>query len=323
MAAAGAVLVVVPWPAGAAPSPTVHALQARDTAIAGKKRSAILSLYSLDARVATAYDRLASLKQQEVALRSERALLEVELRLADVNARRSQQRLAARVRALYDGAGDTTLDVLLGATSLTDALTQLDDLDHVTSVNTDILGQLHSARAHELRTKARLAAREARLAQAIREASAQARSLAGVRAARSSYVARLSSQEALDAEQIARLQGQAQAAELKSQQLTEAPPAAGVGVPVTGPAGANSIAVISTGYCLTGTTATGIPVGWGVAAVDPSVIPLGTHLTIPGYGEAVAADTGSAIIGDRIDLWFPSCAEAGGWGSRPVTIALH
>jgi 3D (Asp-Asp-Asp) domain-containing protein len=53
------------------------------------------------------------------------------------------------------------------------------------------------------------------------------------------------------------------------------------------------------------------------------VIPLGTHLTIPGYGEAIAADTGSAIVGDRIDLWFPSCAQASGWGSRSVTIALR
>ena len=51
--------------------------------------------------------------------------------------------------------------------------------------------------------------------------------------------------------------------------------------------------VSATGYCLRGTTATGIPVGWGVVAVDPSVIPLGTRMTIPGYGEGVAADTGS------------------------------
>ena len=79
----------------------------------------------------------------------------------------------------------------------------------------------------------------------------------------------------------------------------------------------------STGYCLAGTTATGIPVGWGVAAVDPHVIPLGTHMTIPGYGEAVAADTGSAVRGASIDLWFPSLAQARAWGRRTVTVTLH
>jgi 3D (Asp-Asp-Asp) domain-containing protein len=46
-------------------------------------------------------------------------------------------------------------------------------------------------------------------------------------------------------------------------------------------------------------------------------------MTIPGYGEAVAADTGTAIIGDRIDLWFPTLAMAQAWGRRTITITLH
>ena len=41
------------------------------------------------------------------------------------------------------------------------------------------------------------------------------------------------------------------------------------------------------------------PVGWGVIAVDPAVIPLGTRLTIPGYGEGVAADTGAPFAAPR------------------------
>jgi 3D (Asp-Asp-Asp) domain-containing protein len=88
-------------------------------------------------------------------------------------------------------------------------------------------------------------------------------------------------------------------------------------------AGGRTITVSATGYALSGTTATGIPVGWGVVAVDPGVIPLGTHMTIPGYGEAVAADTGGAIVGATIDLWFPSVAQAQAWGRRTVTITLH
>jgi 3D (Asp-Asp-Asp) domain-containing protein len=64
-------------------------------------------------------------------------------------------------------------------------------------------------------------------------------------------------------------------------------------------------------------------VGWGVVAVDPSVIPLGTRLTIPGYGEGIAADTGPAVRGAMIDLWFPSAAQAAAWGKRAVTITLH
>ena len=52
------------------------------------------------------------------------------------------------------------------------------------------------------------------------------------------------------------------------------------------------------------------------------MIPLGTRLSVPGYGDAVAADTGSAIRGAVIDLWFPTIAEAHAWGRRTVTITL-
>jgi 3D (Asp-Asp-Asp) domain-containing protein len=92
-------------------------------------------------------------------------------------------------------------------------------------------------------------------------------------------------------------------------------------VPVAGPG--STITVSATGYSMPGHTSTGLPVGPGVVAVDLSVIPLGTRLTIPGYGEGVAADTGSAVSGYRIDLWFPTLADALAWGRRTVTITLH
>jgi 3D (Asp-Asp-Asp) domain-containing protein len=57
--------------------------------------------------------------------------------------------------------------------------------------------------------------------------------------------------------------------------------------------------------------------------VDPTVIPLGTRMTIPGYGEAVAADIGSTIKGLRIDVWVSSAAEAAQWQWKTVTITLH
>jgi len=69
-------------------------------------------------------------------------------------------------------------------------------------------------------------------------------------------------------------------------------------------------------------TATGARAVRGVIAVDPRVIPLGTHVYVPGYGYAVAADTGGAIRGNRIDLCFGSYAEAIAWGRRTVTITI-
>ncbi len=69
-------------------------------------------------------------------------------------------------------------------------------------------------------------------------------------------------------------------------------------------------------------TAVGLRAGYGVIAVDPSVIPLGTRLYVPGYGYGVAADTGGAIKGNKIDLCFDTRAEALAWGRRTVTITI-
>jgi 3D (Asp-Asp-Asp) domain-containing protein len=46
-------------------------------------------------------------------------------------------------------------------------------------------------------------------------------------------------------------------------------------------------------------------------------------MSIPGYGLGVAADTGGAIQGSRIDLWFPSVAQARAWGTQVVTITIY
>ena len=73
-----------------------------------------------------------------------------------------------------------------------------------------------------------------------------------------------------------------------------------------------------------GTTASGQRAGHGIVAVDPRVIPLGSHLYIPGYGHAVAGDTGGSIRGNRVDLGFNSDADAMQFGRRPVTVyVLH
>ena len=69
-------------------------------------------------------------------------------------------------------------------------------------------------------------------------------------------------------------------------------------------------------------TATGTPVRHGVIAVDPSVIPLGTRVFIPGYGEAVAEDIGGAIHGYRIDVAFDTHAEALMFGRPDLEIFI-
>jgi 3D (Asp-Asp-Asp) domain-containing protein len=77
-------------------------------------------------------------------------------------------------------------------------------------------------------------------------------------------------------------------------------------------------------YGCSGVTASGHRAGHGIVAVDPAVIPLGSRLYIPGYGAAVAGDTGGDIHGNRVDLGFNSNADAMQFGRRSVIVyVLH
>ena len=93
------------------------------------------------------------------------------------------------------------------------------------------------------------------------------------------------------------------------------------------PAEGTRMTVTTTAYApgtdgVDGRTATGARATYGIIAVDPRVIPLGTRIYVPGYGYGVAADTGGAIKGNKIDLCFDTRAEAMAWGRRTVTIII-
>lgn len=76
------------------------------------------------------------------------------------------------------------------------------------------------------------------------------------------------------------------------------------------------------------TTATGMKPRFGVIAVDPRVIPLGSRVYIESsdggqswvYGYAIAGDTGGAIKGNKIDLCYNTASEVRKFGRRSATI---
>ena len=323
-------------------------LSAENTSIAAQSQQALLQLYALETRLVQAERRLAALRERTAELERETDAARDRLSIARSDLDLAEQRLASRLQSLYIEGDVDPLAVLLGATSLSDALRALDDLDTLAADDGAIVSQVRAARAQLKRLLMRLAERRAELDTLLVEAEATRSSLAAARSERAAYLARLRTQQAFNASLIGRLLDRASAAEARTAQIASQPPAtaepvaaeaesapaaspapvsapepAPVAAPVGTPASAGRLTVSSTGYCLRGTTATGMPVGWGVVAVDPSVIPLGTRMTVPGYGEGVAADTGSAVIGNMIDVWFPSCAQAHQWGRRTVTITLH
>ena len=336
-AAGAAVLAALLTPTGAlgddpgALRAEADRLRIENRGLADGAHEALLELYSLETRLARAESRLAELERRRAEVEEAEDSARRQLAIARAGLAEAQRRLASRLQTLYVEGDVDPLAVLLGAESLDDALSALDGLDRFASDDSQIVGQVRESRSTLQASLRELAARRAELSQLVEEAAASRTALAEAHGERSAYLASLQEERALNDRRIAQLTDQAAAAEVRSAEISVSAPTAAQAAPAPTsaptPAAVTSsgsrMTVLSTGYCLRGTTATGIPVGWGVVAVDPAVIPLGTKMFVPGYGEGVAADTGSAVKGAIIDVWFPSCAQALQWGQRTVTITLY
>jgi len=303
-------------------------LRAESRGLEVEAQEALLELYALESSLARAERRLAVLAERQDGVEREEASARAQLRIARSDLSEAERRLATRLQTLYVEGEVDPLAVILGAESLDEALAALDGLGRVASLDGSILQQVRVTRRNVDGAVHRLAERRAAVRELVEEATAERDRLASARAARRSYLADLASRQALTGQAIERLTSQASAAEAKAASLPASGGGSGNPAPAPAPTPAPTIGsgtrmtVTATGYCLRGTTATGIPTGWGVVAVDPAVIPLGTRMSIPGYGEGVAADTGAAVRGATIDLWFPQCSQALAWGRKVVTITL-
>ena len=326
-AAAALVLAVVSAAGAAGPG---DSLRQQAQSLDSRAHRALLDLYALDSRLHAAQTRLSSLEIQTIQLRNAQMQLLQQLGATRRTLAVSQQRLGDNLSMLYKQGDVSALAVMLGSQSLDDAVTRLDDLNRVADQSREVVAVTADAQSRLTRLRTSLDAKRRALDAAVADARATTNALAAARAERVGFIATLRRQQSLKVAQIHALEATAQRVVHKSAEIQAAaaagessPPAAPLSAPVAPTPGGTTLTVSSTGYSLPGRTATGLPVGWGVVAVDPAVIPLGTRMTVPGYGEAVAADTGSAVRGNTIDLWFPTLAQARAWGRRAVTITLH
>lgn len=325
-AAAGAALAA----GGGAQSPAdleaqADALRAHNEALAAGSQSALGSLTAIESRLSQAQAELASFRARSAEVRAQRREVGRELGIVRTALGITQRALARRLQTVYEEGHTDVLAVILGASSLDEALSAVETIDLAARQDESLLDRARTTSRRLARLSRSLAAKQRELDQLAAAKAAAAASLADARAQRLRTIASLGAARSANTGRIARLDARART--LASVQASPPTPVVAPGAPSlpAGPAsaGVRSLTVLATGYALPGRTATGRRVGWGVVAVDPSVIPLGSRLAIPGYGMGVAADTGGAIAGARIDLWFPTVAQAHSWGSRTVTITIY
>ena len=317
-----AAAAAVPIALGADPSDLrgrAAELRTEESTAAARARNAVLTLYALETELERARARVSSAEARRKAVAGERASARRQLAVARSSMRVSEGRLAELVRTVYEQDAADPLAMVLGAGSLDEAVTGLDNLDRAARENRRVLEQLAAARARLEQLEARLDSRAAELLRVSEAARNRVRTLEAKQAERVAYIGSLRRLQGLTAQRISDLEARAEAAEQRTEELQGAAAQPLRAAVVSG----GTLTVSAVGYSLRGRTASGLPVGPGIAAVDPSVIPLGTRMFVPGYGEAVAADTGSAVQGATIDLWFPTTAAALRWGRQTVVITLR
>jgi 3D (Asp-Asp-Asp) domain-containing protein len=295
--------------------------------LAATERAAAVDLFA--AEVALSRARAEADRQ----IRRERSLAAAHARLRERTeiVRRSLQATQARIgrllRLLYVEGDTDPIEVVLGARSLDAVLEGVEGLERATRRNRALAAQARRHARALAEQLGRLQLAQTALAETRRRAEAAAARLASAAAEKRATLTSLERRHDLTAERLA---SEAREAERAAEQVEPAAAetaAAAVDAPAPAPepaaGGTSTLVVDAVAYHLPGRTASGLPVGVGVIAVDPGVIPLGTRVFVPGYGPAVAADTGSAIRGNIIDLWMPSTAAARAWGRRTVTITVY
>jgi 3D (Asp-Asp-Asp) domain-containing protein len=296
------------------------------------QRSAELELYAAESAVARARTSAALLERRRRALDTKLRRARRHVAVVRRSLEATNERVATLLRRLYVEGDADPIAVLLGARSLPAMLAGLDELERTTHASRGIAAELRARsrslqaqllRLSQVRRDLTRAERLAGAALAVSERAAAARraTVVGIRSRAGITRARLAAAEARARAarrasvrlERKRVRGAEPTPELEARAAPTAPAAQGV----------RTLVVDAVAYHLPGRTASGLPVGVGVIAVDPTVIPLGTRVFVPGYGAAVAADVGSAIKGTIIDLWMPSTSAARAWGRRTVTITVY
>jgi 3D (Asp-Asp-Asp) domain-containing protein/peptidoglycan hydrolase CwlO-like protein len=295
-------------------------LREQNDSLAAQSRTALLDLYSLERRLARAESRVATLHARRAALEREEAAAQRRLQIARADLAEAERQLGLRLSELYVRGEVDPIAVLLAAESLDDALSAFDGLTRLANQDASILGQLREARTTLREAIDAVAERQTALNGVLAAAEQEQAALTAARSERAAYLASLADRRALNAAQIAKLSAQAEQASESTPPAPEPEPEAQP--PGPRPPGGSPTVVDVVAYCGGVGTASGLPLGWGTVAVDTNVFPFGTKMYIPGYGDGVAADRGTAIIGRIIDIWFPTCAQARAWGRKTLTITV-
>lgn len=301
-----------------------------------RERAALVQLFATDAALSRARQNEGDAQARLARVRTDLRNLRSRLAVARTNERAAQHALSLRLNEIYRARPLDAFAVLLESRSWSDVSEGLDLLDRLSRSDSSLVRsarrwhtslrvQSRTLGAAEVRARSEEATWQARVSALQQADHAHRALLARLRREHVRAVATLASTAHRDVQRAHRVVRPQPHGGGNGAGTGAAPPPPPALPPAPRPpslAAGSTLSVSSTAYSLPGHTASGLPVGPGICATDPRVIPLGTRFEVPGYGPCVAADTGSSVIGATIDLWMPS-ERASVYGTQTITITFR
>ncbi|WP_161525955.1 3D domain-containing protein [Trichococcus alkaliphilus] len=317
---------------------TKAAIEAQKEVIASRKEQLKTRLVALQISDATKNQVLMLLDSENFADFINRAYVVGQLQAADNEQIESAISEEEKLEALEEQLAEQIQTVKVAESRLNSESTalaeELTSLKGILSDNQTVLSQVKTEYADEA---TRLAAEEAQAkadaeavaAKASEEQQVAESSSAATVAESASSAASSSVQESAVASSVQAPVSQITDSSVASVEVAPVVTVTAPTVAETPAAQGKTLVVSATAYSrheagLSNFTATGIDLSVNpmVIAVDPSVIPLGSLVSVPGYGIAIAGDTGGAIIGNKIDLHMEDLNAALSYGRQTLTITI-
>ncbi len=278
-----------------------------------KQDGYVREVVTLDSEIADLDQKLGSLESRSDALAEEIARIDGEIEEGARRLARRRKALSDRARSIYVHGRASTLVMLLSSSDVSDFIDRTSYLEKVHLRDAELVRGIKRAAGELAQSREELKERKREVDAVASELRTRKSRLEESRAERQEVLSRAGSTAATVVSESERVGS-------KMDELN--PPDEPSGRP-TG----RVLTMEATGYSpeepgLDDNTASGLKARRGVVAVDPRVIPLGTRLHVEGYGNAIAADTGSAIKGNRIDLCFDTLEECDAYGRRTVRVEI-
>lgn len=271
-----------------------------------------LEVVEIDSEINSLNERIAGLKSKSQSIRGEIAAAEVEIRSNRAELVKKKDKLNSRARAIYMNGRSDTLITLMTSDDFSDFMTKQEYIERL-AVNDSKLVKETKLKALQLEDLvAGLKQKEKESDSLLNDLESRRDDLAKTKKEREAKLTAAGPKQAEVKQQSSRAASKIE----EINPVDSTPPPAGKEIEM------NATAYSPEEPGLSDSTATGLKAQKGVVAVDPSFIPLGTRLYVDGYGYAIAADTGSAIKGNRIDLCYNTLEEALSFGRRKVKVKI-